>query len=62
MKNGKTFTGHLLTMGFLIDYLPRGIFLFCWKDERNEEKPLMKIGNFERFMNGEVMGQKEIHT
>lgn len=60
-EDWKTFTGAYIDDGFLIDYLtPEEYFYFIGrmyglkKDEVDE-----RLRPFERFMNGEVMGQKK---
>lgn len=60
-EDWKTFTGAFIDDGFLIDYLtPEEYFYFIGrmyglkKEEVNE-----RLLPFERFMNGEVMGQKK---
>ena len=56
----KNITGAFIDEGFLIDYLnPRRIFLLCRKNVRTNKREVDKrVARFERFMNGEVIGQK----
>ena len=60
-EDWKQFTGAFIDDGFLIDYLtPEEYFYFIGKmyDLKKEEVD-ERIAPFERFMNGEVMGQKK---
>lgn len=60
-EDWKSFTGAFIDDGFLIDYLtPEEYFHFIGKmyGLRKEEVD-ERIAPFERFMNGEVMGQKK---
>ena len=57
----KNFTGAYIDEGFLIDYLtPDEYFYFVGKmyglDKTTVDE---RLGGFERFMNGEVLGQKK---
>ena len=57
----KKFTGAFIDEGFLIDYLtPEEYFYFIGK-MYNLDKPTVdeRLARFERFMNGEVIGQKK---
>ena len=57
----KTFTGAFIDDGFLIDYLtPEEYFYFVGKmNGMKKEAVDERLATFERFMNGEVMGQKK---
>ena len=57
----KTFTGAFIDDGFLIDYLtPEEYFYFVGKmNGMKKEAVDARLATFERFMNGEVMGQKK---
>lgn len=60
-EDWKSFTGAFIDEGFLIDYLtPEEYFYFIGKmyglDKEEVDK---RLAPFERFMNGEVMGQKK---
>lgn len=57
----KTYTGAFIDDGFLIDYLtPEEYFYFVGKmNGMKKEAVDERLATFERFMNGEVMGQKK---
>ena len=57
----KTFTGAFIDDGFLIDYLtPEEYFYFVGKMNGMKKEAVDEgLATFERFMNGEVMGQKK---
>ncbi|WP_321518648.1 ABC transporter ATP-binding protein [uncultured Bacteroides sp.] len=57
----KNFTGAFIDEGFLIDYLtPEEYFYFIGKMYGlNKEEVDERLTTFERFMNGEVVGQKK---
>ena len=60
-EDWKQFTGAFIDDGFLIDYLtPEEYFYFIGK-MYNLDKPTVdeRLARFERFMNGEVIGQKK---
>ena len=60
-EDWKSFTGAFIDEGFLIDYLtPEEYFYFIGK-MYNLDKPTVdeRLARFERFMNGEVIGQKK---
>ncbi|WP_321480972.1 ABC transporter ATP-binding protein [uncultured Bacteroides sp.] len=58
----KTFTGAFIDEGFLIDYLtPEEYFYFIGKMYGlSKENVDERLSSFERFMNGEVIGQKKL--
>lgn len=60
-EDWKSFTGAFIDDGFLIDYLtPEEYFYFIGKMYGlKKEEVDERIAPFERFMNGEVMGQKK---
>ncbi|MCI1648381.1 MAG: ABC transporter ATP-binding protein [Bacteroides sp.] len=60
-EDWKSFTGAFIDDGFLIDYLtPEEYFYFIGKMYGlKKEEVNARIATFERFMNGEVMGQKK---
>ena len=60
-EDWKNFTGAFIDDGFLIDYLtPEEYFHFIGKMYGlKKEEVDERIAPFERFMNGEVMGQKK---
>lgn len=60
-EDWKTFTGAFIDDGFLIDYLtPEEYFYFIGKMYGlNKEEVDLRLAPFERFMNGEVIGQKK---
>lgn len=62
-EDWKNFTGAFIDDGFLIDYLtPEEYFYFIGKMYGlKKEEVDERLLPFERFMNGEVMGQKKIH-
>ena len=61
-EDWKAYTGAFIDDGFLIDYLtPEEYFhfvgkMYCMKKEEVNER----VAQFERFMNGEVLGQKKL--
>ena len=61
-EDWKNFTGAFIDDGFLIDYLtPEEYFHFIGKMYGlKKEEVDERIAPFERFMNGEVMGQKKL--
>lgn len=62
-EDWKAFTGAFIDSGFLIDYLtPEEYFYFIGKMYGlKKEEVDERLVPFERFMNGEVMGQKKIN-
>ena len=60
-ENWKSFTGAFIDSGFLIDYLtPEEFFYFIGKMYGlKKEEVDERLAPFERFMNGEVLGQKK---
>lgn len=60
-ENWKSFTGAFIDSGFLIDYLiPEEFFYFIGKMYGlKKEEVDERLVPFERFMNGEVLGQKK---
>ena len=60
-EDWKTTTGAFIDDGFLIDYLtPEEYFYFIGKMYNlNKEEVDKRLAPFERFMNGEVIGQKK---
>lgn len=60
-EDWKSFTGAFIDEGFLIDYLtPEEYFYFIGKMYgMKKEEVDERIASFERFMNGEVLGQKK---
>ena len=61
-EDWKAFTGAFIDSGFLIDYLtPEEYFYFIGKMYGlKKEEVDERLVPFERFMNGEVMGQKKL--